>query len=755
MVLFGLNKKAPKQSDTSITAPVAVTSSSPSSASNTSGPSASALTEALRGNPFRTASSSKSADARVTNEADRKHRELEEINKALNTLAHLFPDIKIEVFRELLARFDGRSRLEVCVEQLLKNRVEWVKGRWNDPSDSSATTSITDMATSTARENTGTRGGSTNQGRGERGFVNRVPKEERFKSEAYKSAVKSVLVTEFRGLSKSAVDAVLAEANFSYSRARPILRDLSQKSWRVAWANMLSFKKKNASQNPDPPFLVWQTYNDGGDAVPILRGTGCAELDNELYSTFIHPLLNQRREQQILEDAKSAQEMNDNEAEAANALFECSCCLSDVTFEQVSSCSEDGHLICFGCIQRTLHEAIFGQGWDKSIDANRSTLRCIAPVAQGTCEGILDVDLVKRAVQSEKSGSQTYQKFEDRIASDALMRSNLTLIHCPFCSYAEIDSVFHPTNGLKWRFRKSAFIPSLALLMILLDIILLLLIPLLLLLLICPSTLSDIFAKSLQNICLKTRSQRFRCASPQCGRESCLTCHKTWVDPHLCQESLLHSLRTAVESARTAAVKRTCPRCGLSFVKESGCNKLTCLCGYSMCYLCRKGLGTSKAPNNEAGGAMPRLLDGAVDPGQGQEEAGEQQQGEGYEHFCAHFRLTPGMPCSKCTKCELYRSENEDAVAQRAGEKAMQEWQIRNGVPEKDQMDIASDLQGAESSPQRGRIVDIYQQSNNNIGQTLYWSFLSADFWRDEGWKIEIQRIVDKFMENFVAVDAT
>ncbi|KAI5279959.1 hypothetical protein KEM52_004211 [Ascosphaera acerosa] len=46
-------------------------------------------------------------------------------NAALARLAELFPDIRVEVFRELLARFDGTSRLQVSVEQLLRYRTEW------------------------------------------------------------------------------------------------------------------------------------------------------------------------------------------------------------------------------------------------------------------------------------------------------------------------------------------------------------------------------------------------------------------------------------------------------------------------------------------------------------------------------------------------------------------------------------------------------------------------------------------------------
>jgi len=86
-----------------------------------------------------------------------------------------------------------------------------------------------------------------------------------------------------------------------------------------------------------------------------------------------------------------------------------------------------------------------------------------------------------------------------------------------------------------------------------------------------------------------------------------------------------------------------CPKCSTSFLKSSGCNMLTCRCGYQMCYLCRHDLTSI-----------------------------------GYSHFCPHFRITPAQDCEECDKCFLYRNENEDEVARIAGRRAAEEWDERN-----------------------------------------------------------------------------
>ncbi|EFR05267.1 TRIAD3 protein [Nannizzia gypsea CBS 118893] len=714
----------------------------------------STLAEALRSNPFAasprpnctttTATTAPATEILTTSTdiEDEKHRELRELNDALNVLARLFPDVQPEVFRELLTRFDGKSRLEVSVEQLLRYRSEWVKGRWNV----SAAPEGADISPAT---------GNDPEARDKL-----VPREELFRSGQYKDAVRAALAAEFRSLSRSAINAVLAEGNFSYTRARPTLLDLSRKSWRVALGNMFSFKKKKAPHKDDPPpYLVWQRRSTD-EPEPVLKGTGCAELDEEIYNTYILPLLNRNRETQIEQDSKKAKDLNELEAKAVDALYECDCCLSDVTFEQISTCSESSHIICFSCIQRTLQEALFGQGWDKSINPGKSTLLCIAPFANGTCQGALDAELVKRAILQERSGMEIYRKFEARLASESLAKSSLKLIHCPFCSYAEVDPVFHPSvKGITWQFRKASLATSVLVFILLLDIVQFFLLPLLLLLCISPSTLRTTFRRSLQNVCLRRRSPRFKCGNPLCSRASCMRCHKVWNDPHTCHEPLLQSLRTTVEAARTAAIKRTCPCCGLSFVKSSGCNKLTCVCGYSMCYICRKALGPKSRQRPNGGGI--RLMDGTADAESDNDEVGE--EAEGYKHFCEHFRILPGASCTECNKCDLYQTEDEEAVAQRAGEKAQQEWRIRQGM--EDSLEDTP-VTGAAGTSAKGnspgvnpngmaRVYDWDLQFDVTNGSKKFgWKFWTRDLWQNQRWKIELQLLIDNAVDTLIVVDA-
>ncbi|KAI2792238.1 hypothetical protein POX_b02275 [Penicillium oxalicum] len=700
--------------------------SSASSTSTASKPPSITLSEALRNNPFGSTSRSRSLQSSVQHVGNDKD-EQDELNNALEILASTFPDIRIEVFRELLLRFDGESRLHVCVDQLLRHKEKWVEGRWNVPggqSSASEQQSVQPAETDGPGNQTG------------------VPVEERFRSVEYKTAVQTALTREFGSLSKSTIAAVLAEVNFSYWRARPTLRDLSGRTWRATFNNILTFRRKK--DRDEHPLMLWQRHADG-ELTPSLKETGSTELDAELHAILLAPLLHQKRENQESNDFRLASEFNELEAKALGSLYECECCLSDVVFEQIGTCTSNGHVICYHCIQRTVQEAIFGQGWAKSVDMRRSTLKCLAPLSSGTCDGSLPAAVVKQAVLLDKAGDETYARFEGRVASEALLKSRMKLVRCPFCSYAEADPVYHPSSrNVRWQVRRGGnMMSSILTTLFLLDLVPLLLITCLVLLMVNPSSISSLRENAIRHVCLRTRSKRFTCANPACQRVSCMTCQKAWRDPHVCHEPLLLDLRATVEAARTAAVKRTCPRCGLSFVKSSGCNKLTCVCGYSMCYLCRKRLGprTPPAPASGRRGFDRQRPDAADGPADGdlleEDHAAGNEQDENEEPEGA---------------------EDEESVARQAGDQAEREWHLRQkqsssneSTPEMQSHSVNYDLSVGPASHTSGLPSSGVMWDLQLTGKP--WRYWMNDVWVDGRWKSEGQRFVNWVAERVIVID--
>lgn len=566
---------------------------------------------------------------------------LEELNTSLAILVSVFPHVQPEVFRELLCNFKEESRLNLVVEALLKDKDTWVRGRWQTTQEhGKGTQSIPEQRPLTD---------------GNRPLVRA---RDTFRSQEYKRVVEQVLRQEFKGIGRSVVKAVLAENNFYYTDSRPVLLRLASKSWKYSLASWVSRRKQRSPY--DEALIIW-TVLANGEVDARLKLTPSHELNAELHATIVAPLWQERVEKQMAIDRTLAEKINDAEAEEAGATFECQCCYVSRPFESITACT-DGHFICFRCIRHTVNEALFGQGWTRSIDTSKLSLRCIASTSDGPdeCQGCVSQSLLRAALLSQAAGEETWNKFEERAAQESLTKSNLLVVKCPFCPWAEArDPPF--TYGLT---RWTGTITNLNLPGYLLALVPICL-ALVFLLSFSPTfAIAAIFVAFLHLIttssirhgaiytsitsALTTRpaqillqyGERYTCRNPACGRVSCLSCSGAWADIHICHESSRLALRQHIEAAQAEAIKRTCPRCSTSFIKESGCNKLVCPCGYKMCYLCRKELDHRQP----------------------------------YSHFCQHFRSLPGTPCGECDACELYKDEDDDEIVRLSGARAEKEW---------------------------------------------------------------------------------
>ncbi|KAK3307301.1 uncharacterized protein B0T15DRAFT_395501, partial [Chaetomium strumarium] len=87
-------------------------------------------------------------------------------------------------------------------------------------------------------------------------------------------------------------------------------------------------------------------------------------------------------------------------------------------------------------------------------------------------------------------------------------------------------------------------------------------------------------------------NKEFRCDNPDCGLVSCRLCRQETHIPKTCEEVTRErgqSARRTIEEAMSAALIRTCNKCGTPFIKENGCNKMMCSrpgCGNMQCYVC-------------------------------------------------------------------------------------------------------------------------------------------------------------------------
>ncbi|KAI9889859.1 MAG: hypothetical protein M1814_004694 [Vezdaea aestivalis] len=544
----------------------------------------------------------------------------DELNRSLSHLQEVFPNVQPEVLREMISAVGKESLVQVVTENMLENRHGWIKGRWRNQTGLNVLREQDDITP-----------------------TNRIPKQELFKSQEYKDAVQQALRTEFRGLRNSAISAVLAENNFSYSQSRPTLHELASKSWRVAVSSFL-LRRKKPSQfdlvDPSSHPYVRRLSTSGFR----IHSTGSAELDAEMHESLLAPIQRRAQVVQVVQDLEYANKLLATEAVTFNSAFECQICFGDYPDERMKGCDQNAHLICFTCIKHSVNAALFDQGWNSLMHMERHSLRCLTPGAED-CTGCIPLSAIREALGEGRGASKLATQLESRFARESLKQSSVPLVSCPFCEYAEVDEVYEPVLQQQRKFLplSSVYSSNSWKLVFLSPFIAIMYC---FLFLTFPEYLDGQIRASINRAARKGVSQRFQCRSPACGRASCMVCSKAWVDPHHCYQSERLAYEAYIDNFLTAAMKRTCPRCYTSFVKESGCNRMICPCGYAMCYVCRGQLDESK---------------------------------DAYNHFCAHFRALGG-PCTKCEKCELWRVEEDKAALARARSRAEAEWVNSGGV---------------------------------------------------------------------------
>ncbi|KAI7188107.1 hypothetical protein KC352_g22123, partial [Hortaea werneckii] len=471
--------------------------------------------------------------------------DLKNLNVALAALIDIFPDIEPEVFREMLLSVSEESRVEIVTEQLLKRDAKWIRGRYRAPDatgqDKPATATPTTFSC--------------------------LAVEEAFRSESYKKAVKQVCYQEFRSLSHSSIKAVLAEHNHSYTLSRPVLLQLTTKSWRYTLSNLLTRRSTSGQQASEHPYIVRHPGQSVDNQTSAVRRTGNADLDREIWMLLVQPESHRQQQEQLEADRSLANQLAESEAEEVGALFDCECCYSSVNFEQMAFCDVDMHQLCHDCVRRTVTEALYGQGWARAADLDKNALRCFA---MEDCQGCIPRTSTHLALSRNEDGEAAWEEFQARLTNDALIKSGIRLQRCPFCTYAEADEI--PTLALRdWRnfwaqvARKSPPMVQFTFLL-LLACVTLFTAPLVMLVMATWALFKlyppagAILNESWTRVYKQRQGSKFKCGNPHCLRTSCVRCNALWRDPHTCFESEKTSLRTAIESSATAAVKRTCPR---------------------------------------------------------------------------------------------------------------------------------------------------------------------------------------------------
>lgn len=245
--------------------------------------------------------------------------------------------------------------------------------------------------------------------------------------------------------------------------------------------------------------------------------------------------------------AEIEEEENVRKAESEGTMSECGCCYSDYPLNRMVHCNSDNtHWFCRGCTK---------QNAEVEIGKSKYELFCMST---DKCSAGFSTD--QRSVPSPwhfLSTNMDRAQFLDDNTRVALERNeqeaNLrlagieNLASCPFCPYA---AEYPPVEV----------------------------------------------------------DREFRCQAPDCERTSCRLCKLESHIPKSCEEHAKEnglSIRRQIEEAMSAAMIRKCNKCGTPFVKEEGCNKMTCTrggCRNIQCYVCSKSCDYNHFNDTSRGG---------------------------------------------------------------------------------------------------------------------------------------------------------
>ncbi|KIH88844.1 ring finger protein [Sporothrix brasiliensis 5110] len=103
-------------------------------------------------------------------------------------------------------------------------------------------------------------------------------------------------------------------------------------------------------------------------------------------------------------------------------------------------------------------------------------------------------------------------------------------------------------------------------------------------------------------------NKEFACQNSECEAVTCRLCRKESHIPKSCDEVEKDkgaAVRLTIEEAMSLAMIRKCNKCGTPFIKELGCNKMTCTragCSNVQCYVCHQSCDYSHFDDTSRGG---------------------------------------------------------------------------------------------------------------------------------------------------------